>query len=279
MHPGTVHDTPLVRIRGLCFRYPGSHHDLLRIPALEIAGSGLTALMGPAGMEKSTLVELLAGTLREPYEGSLEVLGIEWKGLTRDADRQRQLRRIGLIPQYHALLSGRTVGELLDQDLADVDIPRSEREARITRALRKAGLAGFFDRESNRLSGVERERVAIAHMLVRNVDLVIAEEPTTNLDRPLAWETISLLRKLAEHAPVIVVTRDTHTRGFREGTVVTSTHREAALAELDEGGALKHPLLGLRAAEPTSSEGVPTSYGRGMPSGFPLERVSTLRSD
>src|SRR5215471_18497140 len=90
---------PLVRIRDLRYRYAGSAEDVLRIPFLDIQGAGLIALTGASGAGKSTLVELIAGTLREPYGGSVQVLGQEWRELQRDADRQRHLRRIGLIPQ------------------------------------------------------------------------------------------------------------------------------------------------------------------------------------
>ena len=112
-------DEPSVHIRDLRFRYPGSPRDTLQIPALDVSGRGLVALTGPSGAGKSTLIELLAGTLREPYMGSVRVLGIELRDLTRDADRQRHIRRVGLIPQDYGLLPGRTIEEVLLQDLSD----------------------------------------------------------------------------------------------------------------------------------------------------------------
>lgn len=92
-------DGPLIEVRDLRYRYPGTDRDILRIPFLDVTGQGMIAITGPSGAGKSTLIELLAGTLRGEYEGSVEVLGLEWSHLRRDAERQRHLRRIGLIPQ------------------------------------------------------------------------------------------------------------------------------------------------------------------------------------
>jgi ABC-type methionine transport system ATPase subunit len=170
-HPGSTE--PLVRIRDLRFHYPDQEEDTLRIPILDIMGDGLTALTGPSGAGKSTLIELLAGTLREPYTGTVEVLGVEWSSLKRDAQRQRQMRRIGLIPQDYGLLPGKTVRQTIEQDLGDSGVDKREVADRITRALDQVELADFASREVNRLSGGQRQRVAIARMLAREVDLVI----------------------------------------------------------------------------------------------------------
>lgn len=197
-----------VRIRDLHFRYPGATHDTLQIPALDVSGRGLIALTGPSGAGKSTLIELLAGTLRESYTGSVRVLGTELRELNRDADRQRLIRRIGLIPQDYGLLPGRTIEEVLRQDLSDAQVPTTEHDDRIARALAQVGLSDFAQRPSERLSGGQRQRVAIARMLARDVDLVIADEPTANLDPELVGETLALFRTLGNHVAVIIVTHD-----------------------------------------------------------------------
>lgn len=201
-------DEPTVRIRDLSFRYPGTIHDTLQIPVLNVSGHGLIALTGPSGAGKSTLIELLAGTLREPYEGSVRVLGTELRELTRDADRQRHVRRIGLIPQDYGLLPGRTIEEILRQDLSDAQVPAAEHNDRIARALSQVGLSEFAQRSSERLSGGQRQRVAIARMLARDVDLIIADEPTANLDPQLVGETLALFRTLGSRVAVIIVTHD-----------------------------------------------------------------------
>jgi ABC-type lipoprotein export system ATPase subunit len=213
-------DQPFVSIRDLRFSYPGTSLDVLRIPALRITGRGLIALTGPSGAGKSTLVELLAGTLREPYQGSVQVLGTELRTLTRDGDRQRHVRRVGLIPQDYGLLPGRTVEDILRQDLADAEVPKAEHAQRIAAALAQVDLSEFGQRLSERLSGGQRQRVAIARMLARDVELVIADEPTANLDADLVAGTLTLLRHLAQRVPVVVVTHDARLAEQCDRTIV-----------------------------------------------------------
>lgn len=222
---------PPIRIRDLRFRYPGADHDVLRIPSLDVRELGLTALTGPSGAGKSTLVELLAGTLREPYDGTVEVLGEDWRAIGRDSDRQRHLRRVGLITQDYGFVSGRSVREALEQDLADAQVPRELHSAKIEAALREVGLATFADREVNRLSGGQRQRVAIAKMLAREVDLVIADEPTANLDPDLVDEVMTLLRHLGEDVPVIVVTHDSHVASLCDRTILMQANAPYAPTE------------------------------------------------
>jgi ABC-type lipoprotein export system ATPase subunit len=220
---------PYVSIHDLRFHYPGSPNDVLRIPTLTVSGRGVIALTGPSGAGKSTLVELLAGTLREPYDGSVQVLGTELKTLTRDADRQRHVRRVGFIPQDYGLLPGMTVEDILRQDLTDAEVPKAEHVQRVAWALDQVELSEFAQRQSERLSGGQRQRVAIARMLARNVDLVIADEPTANLDPELAGGTVHLLRRLAERTPVIVVTHDARVAEQCDRTIVLQAMASTAL--------------------------------------------------
>lgn len=213
-------DPSTIRVRDLRYRYPGTDRDVLRIPFLDIRGRGMIAITGPSGAGKSTLIELLAGTLRGDYSGSVEVLGEEWSQLRRDADRQRHLRRIGLIPQDYGLLADRSVAELLAQDLRDSGVDRDEQTERTTRALADVSLTGFEDRHVGGLSGGQRQRVAIARMLARDVDLVVADEPTANLDPALTQETMALFRRLAERTPVVIITHDPSVAAECDQTIV-----------------------------------------------------------
>lgn len=238
-------NTPVVRIRDLRFRYPGTTQDTLQIPVLDVSGRGLIALTGPSGAGKSTLIELLAGTLREPYAGSVRVLGTELRELIRDADRQRHVRRIGLIPQDYGLLPGRTIEEILRQDLSDAQVPAAEHSDRIMHALAQVGLSEFAQRSSERLSGGQRQRVAIARMLARDVDLVIADEPTANLDPQLVGETLSLFRTLGNRVAIIIVTHDGSVAEQCDRTIVlqAATAQPESHAEPREFAAAGMPAI------------------------------------
>jgi ABC-type lipoprotein export system ATPase subunit len=225
---------PLIRIRDLRYRYPGADHDVLRIQVLDVHGTGLIAVTGPSGAGKSTLIEILAGTLRGTYSGSVQVLGREWSDLRRDADRQRHLRRIGFIPQDYGLLTDRSVTDLLSQDLRDAGVEASEHQDRIRRALHEVAMDGFEDRQVAALSGGQRQRVAIARMLARDVELVIADEPTANLDPALTQETVALFRRLAERTPVLIITHDPVVAAACDRTIVlqsTVADAEPAVAQ------------------------------------------------
>lgn len=173
---------------------------------LEVPAKGLVAITGDSGAGKSTLVQLLAGTLREPYEGTLEVLGKEWRSLQRDVDRQRLLRRIGFVPQKDGLVPDRTVAENLHQALTDAGTPEEGQRGRIVDALRRVKLGDHLDSEFGNLSGGQQRRAAIARVLARPVELIIADEPESGLDPGNLDGVIAILRDLAADMPVVVVT-------------------------------------------------------------------------
>ncbi|HEU5001653.1 MAG TPA: ATP-binding cassette domain-containing protein [Actinomycetota bacterium] len=200
--------TSFLKVRDLRFRYPGASHDALSLASLEIDRPGLVAITGPSGAGKSTLIELLAGTINEPYSGSVEVLGKEWSQLRTDRARQLHLRRIALIPQDLGLLPNQTPRQMLVQALLDAGVPRSSCEERVARALGQMEMTAHAGRRIAELSGGQQQRVAIARALARNVDLILADEPTASLNAALVDEAVAVLRRIGMTVPIVMVTHD-----------------------------------------------------------------------
>lgn len=209
-----------IEVRDLVYRYSGAGEDVLRIPSLDIRGPGLVAVTGPSGAGKSTLIEIIAGTLQDEYSGTVKVLGGVWNEFSRDSDRQRHLRRIGLIPQDYGLLPTLTPIELLHQDLSDAGVARAGQDDRINVALTSVGLEEYAHVLISSLSGGQKQRVAIARMLARDVDLVVADEPTANLDPSLVQGVMRLFRELSESRLVVVISHDAAVAAACDRTIV-----------------------------------------------------------
>ena len=200
----------LVEVRGLRFAFPDGP-PLLDIDAFEVSGPGLVAVVGQSGAGKSTFGALIGGQEQSPYEGSIKVLGQEWSELVesrRDDARQLHRRRIGYIPQDYGLLPHYTPWEMLMLDMGDAEIAEHERDARAEQALAAMGLEQMRDRRIAELSGGQQQRVAIARMLARDVALVVADEPTANLDPDTTKDVMVALGRAAESVPVVVITHD-----------------------------------------------------------------------
>jgi ABC-type lipoprotein export system ATPase subunit len=200
----------VVEVRGLRFAFPGGP-QVLAVDSFDVAAAELVAVVGPSGAGKSTFGALIGGQEQAPYEGSVKVLGQEWADLAqgrRDDERQLHRRRIGYIPQDYGLLPHYTPWEMLLLDMGDADIPEEEWSSRAEQALEAMGLAQMRDRRIAEMSGGQQQRVAIARMLARDVALVVADEPTANLDPDTTQDVVAALRRAAESVPVIVITHD-----------------------------------------------------------------------
>jgi ABC-type lipoprotein export system ATPase subunit len=175
---------------------------------LSIAAGELVAIMGPSGSGKSTLMNLL-GLLDTPTAGSYRIAGAEVAGLS-DAERSRQRReRIGFIFQSFNLLPRRTALDNVGLPLMYAGVGRSERELRARALLERLGLADRLGPRPVELSGGQQQRVAIARALVNEPALVLADEPTGNLDSATGREVLALLRSLnAEGRTIVIVTHD-----------------------------------------------------------------------
>jgi cell division transport system ATP-binding protein len=182
--------------------YPPNYRALTDIN-LQIKGGEFVFLAGPSGAGKSTLLRLLFRE-EEPTEGQILIDG---KNVTRLSSRAvAQLRRqIGLVFQEFKLLAGSTV--LDNVALAAEVVGLSQRESRVKayHLLRELGLQERYDSKPLSLSAGEQQRVAIARALVNNPMLVLADEPTGNLDADVAEETMRLLFKVREKGTTVVV--------------------------------------------------------------------------
>ena len=176
----------------------------LRIPA-----QCFVALMGPSGSGKSTLLNLIAG-LDRPTAGDVVVAGERLNDLSEDELSAFRARHVGFIFQFFNLIPVLSARENVELPLLLTRLHRSERAERTATALRIVGLAERASHSPRELSGGEQQRVAIARALVSDPEVIVADEPTGDLDAKNAEATLDLLRMLkAEFGKtVVMVTHD-----------------------------------------------------------------------
>jgi putative ABC transport system ATP-binding protein len=196
----------------------------------EIPAGGYVSVMGPSGSGKSTLLNVL-GCLDRPTAGRYVLDGEEVGGL--DDDRLSLVRRhkIGFVFQAFHLVPRLTAAGNVELPMVFAGMPSAEREARVAAALAAVGLSDRADHRPDQLSGGERQRVAIARAVVMRPAILLADEPTGNLDSGSGAEVVSLLERMnAEGLTLIVVTHDaslgararTHVR-LADGRIVERT--------------------------------------------------------
>ena len=175
---------------------------------LQIDRGEYVAVMGPSGSGKSTLLNLL-GLLDRPDAGSYRLEGRDVTTLSPDEQAKVRSARIGFVFQSFHLVPRLTAAENIALPMMLAGIPPAERQQRVARALKDFGLDHRADHRPDQLSGGQRQRVAIARATIMQPALILADEPTGNLDRQTGEEVIHLLEALNERGvTVIVVTHD-----------------------------------------------------------------------
>jgi len=206
-------DKPMVSLRNLRKVYRRDKEEIVVLDGidLDVQAGAFEALMGPSGSGKTTLLNLVAGIDR-PSQGTIEVAGTELSRLNESELAAWRSRYIGFIFQFYNLLPVLTAAENVEMPLLLTDLPRAERQTRVRTALRVVGLEDRMNHYPRQLSGGQEQRVAIARAFVSDPTILIADEPTGDLDRKAGDEVLELLTTLNEKfgKTILMVTHDPH---------------------------------------------------------------------
>ena len=180
----------------------------LRDVSLKINKGEFVAIIGPSGSGKSTLMHVI-GLLDKPTSGEVYLGGEEVHNLSEIKQAELRNKHIGFIFQVFNLLSRTSALENVEMPLIYSGIKKKDREERATKVLEIVGLRDRLQNKPSQLSGGQQQRVAIARALINNPSLILADEPTGNLDSKSGEEILSLLNKLNnEGNTIVVVTHD-----------------------------------------------------------------------
>jgi putative ABC transport system ATP-binding protein len=245
-----VAEAPLIRLEDVWKTYAMGDVELhaLKGVSLTVARGEFTAIMGASGSGKSTLMNLL-GCLDRPTRGRYLLEGRDVSGLSADALAAIRNRTLGFVFQSFNLLSRTSALENVELPMMYSGTPTAERHRRALEVLAQVGLSGRADHHPSQLSGGQQQRVAIARALVNRPRVLLADEPTGNLDSRTSVEVMAILQALgATGITVVLVTHENDIAAYasrvlvmRDGEIRSDT-RQAPVAAVpppaeDAGGA------------------------------------------
>jgi putative ABC transport system ATP-binding protein len=236
----------LVTAEAVSRSFPLDHSQVRALDeaTLQVSAGEFLAIAGPSGSGKTTLLNLI-GCIDKPTSGRIMLNGVDTSQLTAAQTTALRREKIGFVFQTFNLIPVFTASENVEYPLLLKGVSGSERRSRVAAALDSVGLIERAEHRPDLLSGGERQRVAVARAIVHRPALVLADEPTANLDTQNATQLIDLMRKLnrdlgltfifsthdqrlLEHTPRIV--------GLCDGRVVSDTHTDESGREIRMGG-------------------------------------------
>jgi putative ABC transport system ATP-binding protein len=202
---------PAIELAGIVKHYRMGEEDIPALKGIDLSvpTGAFVAVRGPSGSGKSTLLNI-CGLIDGFDAGSYRLAGEDVGALDERARTLIRRRRIGFVFQSYNLVPVMSVRDNVDYPLLLAGLPAAERRTRVDAILEQVGLTGLAGRRPDQLSGGQRQRVAIARALVKSPTLVIADEPTANLDTTTASQVIDLMKMLGKQhgATFLIATHD-----------------------------------------------------------------------
>jgi len=220
---------PVVRFDHVTKTYDdgGVQVEAVRGVSFAVAPRRFTMIVGPSGSGKTTLLNLI-GCIDRPTAGKLEVCGQDVGALADDQVTDFRARNVAFVFQSFNLFPVLTAYENVEYPLLLLGVPAGQRRARAAAMLDAVGLGAYGHHRPNQLSGGQKQRVAIARALIKHPALVLADEPTANLDTHTGAEIIALMRRVQDQQAV---------------SFVFSTHDPQLMSHADETFAIRDGLL------------------------------------
>lgn len=200
-------DFPLIHLDNITKRYPLSEDEFyqaLNGISLTINEGEFVAIMGPSGSGKSTLMHI-AGALDTPSTGKYKFRGKDISSYTEDQLAEIRNKEIGFVFQFFNLLSRTSVLKNVERPMVYAGVEQNERTKRAMEALELVGILDKANNLSNKISGGQTQRVAIARAIIMNPSIILADEPTGNLDTKTSHEIMGFFKKINQQGKTIVL--------------------------------------------------------------------------